>query len=441
MKCKKCGFENVESAKYCINCGERLDDNIVCPKCAHTVSNEAKFCPTCGYKIPHKNVEKKSSFKDTMSYLDGVFNKVFLICVIVALSLSLICSLGNYVNKSFISSMPYDSFYGLSFYYLIFNWINFANIISSIDMNNYGSFIMNLMSSSIPFILVLANIVITFIFGIKGIISCCNSIKTNNKNNPYKFLFIVFLCNLFTVCSLLGMTYRFVNYPTEHSFSISKLQTLNLTINFILIVLMLGFEIVKSFDKNKISLFIEKILSLLSFIFVVDIINSLSSFSFILTDLSSSSFSSYTLYNYFLSYFSIIQNGVTYTNSFIVIIVFSLVALLFTSFIYGSLCVYGVFLGNGSFSTNPNAPKYKIPMYAASFMSTLFVFIRTILIYIIYFMTLNNISTDYSFIVDSEVVKTFVLSLFLLGTSIASCSIIRSYKTYESIAEKTSVVE
>lgn len=441
MKCKKCEFENVESAKYCINCGERLDDNIICPKCAHTVSNEAKYCPTCGYKIPHKNAEKKSSFKDTISYLDGVFNKVFLICVIIALSLSLICSLGNYIDKSFISRISYDSFYGFSFHYLIINWINFADIASSIDMNYYGSFIMNLMSTLIPFILVLGNIVITFVFGIKGIISCCNSIKTNKSINPYKFLFIVFLCNLFTVCSLFGMTYRFNNYPTEQSFSISRLQTFNLTINFGLIILMLGFEVVKSFDKNKISLFIEKILSLLSFIFVVEIINSLSSFTFILTDLSSYSSASYTLYNYFSSIFSIVQNGVTYPNKFIVIIVFSLMALLLTSFIYGSLCVYGVFLGNGSFSVNPNAPKYKIPMYAASFMSALFVFIRTIIIYVIYFLILSDMSTDYSFIVDSEVLKTFILSLFLLGTSIASCSIIRSYKTYESIAEKTSVVE
>lgn len=52
-KCSKCGAALPPNAKFCLNCGERVqhDNNmIVCPNCGKTVP-KGKFCFECGYKF------------------------------------------------------------------------------------------------------------------------------------------------------------------------------------------------------------------------------------------------------------------------------------------------------------------------------------------------------------------------------------------------------
>lgn len=51
MECKKCGFNNIEEAKFCAECGSRLDGKKVCPKCNQTVDESSKFCPYCGVDL------------------------------------------------------------------------------------------------------------------------------------------------------------------------------------------------------------------------------------------------------------------------------------------------------------------------------------------------------------------------------------------------------
>jgi hypothetical protein len=46
MKCPKCQFENREGAKFCLECGEKLE--LDCPKCGKTFCISAKFCDECG---------------------------------------------------------------------------------------------------------------------------------------------------------------------------------------------------------------------------------------------------------------------------------------------------------------------------------------------------------------------------------------------------------
>ncbi len=49
MKCPKCGFENEEGSKFCLECGEKLE--VACPQCGKTLPLAAKFCSGCGQKI------------------------------------------------------------------------------------------------------------------------------------------------------------------------------------------------------------------------------------------------------------------------------------------------------------------------------------------------------------------------------------------------------
>lgn len=49
--CPACKAENVQSAKFCLNCGAKMTATVSCPKCGHDVKAGAKFCPECGEKI------------------------------------------------------------------------------------------------------------------------------------------------------------------------------------------------------------------------------------------------------------------------------------------------------------------------------------------------------------------------------------------------------
>jgi predicted ATPase/class 3 adenylate cyclase/regulation of enolase protein 1 (concanavalin A-like superfamily)/ribosomal protein L40E len=49
MKCPKCNNDNPDGAKFCMECGENLEN--LCPKCGAKLPPEAKFCLECGTKI------------------------------------------------------------------------------------------------------------------------------------------------------------------------------------------------------------------------------------------------------------------------------------------------------------------------------------------------------------------------------------------------------
>ncbi len=49
MKCAQCQHENPSGAKFCMECGAKLEN--VCPECGAKLPPEAKFCMECGAKI------------------------------------------------------------------------------------------------------------------------------------------------------------------------------------------------------------------------------------------------------------------------------------------------------------------------------------------------------------------------------------------------------
>jgi RNA polymerase subunit RPABC4/transcription elongation factor Spt4 len=67
--CKSCNWLNLAGAKYCIHCGESLEE--LCKKCRTPLVEEAKFCGECGQskiiqwpsivtiKAPKKSVKKE----------------------------------------------------------------------------------------------------------------------------------------------------------------------------------------------------------------------------------------------------------------------------------------------------------------------------------------------------------------------------------------------
>jgi len=49
MKCPECQFENRQEAKFCLECGKKLERD--CPQCGKTIPLSAKFCDECGQSV------------------------------------------------------------------------------------------------------------------------------------------------------------------------------------------------------------------------------------------------------------------------------------------------------------------------------------------------------------------------------------------------------
>lgn len=49
--CPNCQTPNPASAKFCVNCGQKLVSEEHCPECGSVVVKGAKFCPNCGKKL------------------------------------------------------------------------------------------------------------------------------------------------------------------------------------------------------------------------------------------------------------------------------------------------------------------------------------------------------------------------------------------------------
>ena len=61
MKCRNCGCELDGQAKFCSNCGEKIEKVEKCPHCGCLLEKDVKFCGMCGYSI---KPDDKSSLDD-----------------------------------------------------------------------------------------------------------------------------------------------------------------------------------------------------------------------------------------------------------------------------------------------------------------------------------------------------------------------------------------
>ena len=75
MKCPKCGVENPESAKFCGECGTKLEK--VCPNCQHPNPPQFKFCNECGQNLTAatKPVPQELSFDEKLAKIQRYLPK------------------------------------------------------------------------------------------------------------------------------------------------------------------------------------------------------------------------------------------------------------------------------------------------------------------------------------------------------------------------------
>ncbi len=81
MRFPSCNYLNREKAKFCRECGAKLELVLVCPKCGGKLDLEAKFCDECGYNLNLKlavEAEEKPSLVEevTKEFRDKVLRHI-----------------------------------------------------------------------------------------------------------------------------------------------------------------------------------------------------------------------------------------------------------------------------------------------------------------------------------------------------------------------------
>ena len=75
MKCPKCQFDNPEGAKFCNECGNKLE--MMCPSCGRINPLGSKFCNGCGYSfiVPIKPTPRGLSFEEKLAKIQRYLPK------------------------------------------------------------------------------------------------------------------------------------------------------------------------------------------------------------------------------------------------------------------------------------------------------------------------------------------------------------------------------
>ena len=66
MKCPECQFDNREGAKFCKECGAKLE--LTCPKCGIRITPPSKFCDECGTELVEDTKAPLLSYSKPQSY-------------------------------------------------------------------------------------------------------------------------------------------------------------------------------------------------------------------------------------------------------------------------------------------------------------------------------------------------------------------------------------
>jgi len=66
MKCPKCQFDNPDEAKFCNECGARIE--LACPQCSAVNPAGSKFCNQCGYMIQSAEQDVSVDYSQPQSY-------------------------------------------------------------------------------------------------------------------------------------------------------------------------------------------------------------------------------------------------------------------------------------------------------------------------------------------------------------------------------------
>lgn len=423
MKCPQCGFENVDSSTHCLNCGARMDGNLICPKCGEAISPDFDRCPKCNHKIPHQPKEEPVVEYTRKDKVNSVFNKVFLIVIIVLLALTMAVVWTDYIH--FVKDGV--AIRGSATYFLFKSWGDMANKLSLLsDPFEKTSVYIEYITQ---FAVVLANITVTYLFGIIGIVLSAISLKKKGikECRTYMYLAIVFTSNLIANVFLLanhGGSYIVQN----DNIPVSTLAYFGTTATAM--TLMAVFSIVIRHENGKKAPTFEKLVFGFNFILAFLMIVVFSTNYLVSKDVESS-FRNGSFFLFTISEGSFLKNspeGIALLCSAIASVIICTLEVI-------TLSTLIIFFSQGFYTQKERSMKFKIPCYAFSVSSFLLSSVEVgISIAAVIFM--NKVYGGNYYIAELAWLN-IALAILLLGAGVASLSISRIYRKFERLSDQT----
>lgn len=383
MKCSKCGFENPKNAKYCLNCGHKLDVEV-------TVKEDN---------------ESENGFNAKRKKADEIFNKISLILSLVIFAVSLAIVFSKFLTIKGSNNV----LFGTAYQYLVANWFDF----NEVD-------ILEKTSRSAAFIFVLNNIIATYVFGIMGLVRCIKALKNKERFTAHKYLCIVFVSNILMLALLKainGTVYyngeAYVRYETFEAYESY------LVICLISFVAMYIFQAFLEFDKNKVSLFVKRIFMSFGFFLALILINNIGS-----TYLGVDGGNEHSVIQVSLFLLARFFDGSATTNENIITMIFATGLLVFQVMSVILTCSLAIYLTNGYFDNRNNKKSFLIPCYIVGFAIAVLSVINLVLGLVLGFMLKSN---EPAYYFGTYLNVDFAMSLLLFGSLLASLYILKAY--------------
>lgn len=433
MKCRNCGFENTEEAKFCINCGKRIDGKILCPKCQTYIVPDSLNCPNCGQKIPHREPKEElpKEVSERKNNIYRGFKKGFNIASLILFVVAIFAIVFNYIPELIGGLLNKDmmSVAGPT----ILTWLDIPVLSSYASQSEIATMLTTSIVFALSFIAIIA---ITLIFSIKGLVSSINGLKTKNYKVNVMNLAVIYLTFVIGQAFLRGTSFTYYLNGTSVEFSTyGNINNAFLIIYCIFAVVLFGsmFVIEMIFRTNK-HYIVDRILFICMFIFMLILLGVFQDEYMSFRTESSQYFGG----NVIAYFFSILFNvtNVTFTSQNIVLFILSVFNLVFFLLEISVLGFGFVYFLVRAFSTANKLRSYRVPTYASVFcgmiLSSLMLSIG-IAAYII-----NKSLVSYCSFGDF-VFTNFILMTILTGISIASLAIYRSNVRREKLMKLTSV--
>ncbi len=394
-ECPYCGFKNEADDKYCPNCGKAI---YKCHNCQHEIVEKVQQCPNCGSAVTDfdKVTAARGLNVNKLKRLQRIFDRIALIATIVILSLAIFACFGKYLEVS-NPSIGSEYLPGTAYYYLI------GSFLSSLDkgITSYSDGA-TLIYQIIRCLIVLSNIIIVFIFAIKGIICSVKDLKRGENHSP-KYLFSVYLS--FLISSKLLLIYEEGILGTSASLSASNTNLL--VFMSVLILFEIATTVITSYRRHHVLQLIEKAIYGTLAIFVILLILGINKATFIIDGIN---YSNASIQFYHLLY---LFNG-SASDNYITIFIASLTIMSLQVIELIALALLLIFFTSSFFSEIDNF-KLKMTTYIFSLFALITVliqFITLIVLFIILMVTYKENSVSFGpYLAYSLIISSMMFSL------------------------------
>ncbi len=404
-KCPYCGYENNFDDKYCPNCGKAV---YKCHNCQTEIKEKVDSCPNCHAEIKNYDLETtpRGLYKEKLNRLNAKFNQISTIITLVLLSLSLVICLGKYLD--FTSFGEYNPLKGSTYYYLIGSFIDF--FLKGVNSYNDGVELGYIIFKAL---LVLSNVIIVFIFSIKGIRKCVNDLK--DKTSTSRTYFFAIYLSMFIVTKLLTI---FDEATSTDAISINASITSFLSISTLLIAFEIFTTVFTSYRRHEVSSLIEKAIYGTIFLTVVLLILGINKPAIVIDDVS---YTPEALQHYYLLNI-LTSSSISDKNIATFIALTTVSSLQIVELI--ALCVLSQFFVSSFFSKEDN---FKLKM--TTYVLSLFELITSLVQFISLFALLIILSIENSsslIYLGPYHFTNFIFSLILFSLSVYSFVVSRN---------------